>query len=78
MKDPGSAITHLIAMVSAAIAAVPLLIKAAKTPGYLHLAALAVFILSMICLYSMGMCMVSNCRITGAIRMRFGQVWKLR
>ena len=28
-----------------------LLIKAAKTPGYLHLAALAVFILSMICLY---------------------------
>lgn len=39
MKDPGSAITHLIAMVSAAIAAVPLLIKAAKTPGYLHLAA---------------------------------------
>ena len=51
MKDPGSAITHLIAMVSAAIAAVPLLIKAAKTPGYLHLAALAVFILSMICLY---------------------------
>ena len=48
MKDPGSAITHLIAMVSAAIAAVPLLIKAAKTPGYLHLAALAVFILSMI------------------------------
>ena len=34
MKDPGSAITHLIAMVSAAIAAVPLLIKAAKTPGY--------------------------------------------
>ena len=36
MKDPGSAITHLIAMVSAAIAAVPLLIKAAKTPGYLH------------------------------------------
>ena len=51
MKDPGSAITHLIAMVSAALAAVPLLIKAAKTPGYLHLAALAVFILSMICLY---------------------------
>lgn len=25
-----------------------------------------------------GMCMASNCRITGAIRMRFGQVWKLR
>ena len=38
MKDPGSAITHLIAMVAAAIASVPLLIKAAKTPGYLHLA----------------------------------------
>ena len=31
MKDPGSAITHLIAMVAAAIASVPLLIKAAKT-----------------------------------------------
>ena len=51
IREPGSAITHLIAMVSAAIAAVPLLLKAAKTPGYLHLAALAVFILSMICLY---------------------------
>ena len=35
MKDPGSAITHLIAMVSAAIAAVPLLIKAVKTPATL-------------------------------------------
>ena len=48
-EHPGSAITHPIAM-AAAIASVPLL-SSSKTPGYLHLAALAVFILSMICLY---------------------------
>lgn len=51
IKDPGSALTHFIAMVLAAAAAVPLLIKASRSPGQLHLAALAVFILSMIGLY---------------------------
>ena len=33
IKDPGSAITHFIAMALAILAAGPLLIKAAKDPG---------------------------------------------
>ena len=51
IKDPGSAMTHFIAMVMAAAAAVPLLIKGSRSPEQFHLAALAVFILSMIGLY---------------------------
>ena len=51
IKDPGSALTHFIAMVLAAAAAVPLLIKGSRSPEQFHLAALAVFILSMIGLY---------------------------
>ena len=51
IKDPGSAMTHFIAMVLAAAAAVPLLIKGSRSPEQFHLAALAVFILSMIGLY---------------------------
>ena len=43
--------THFIAMVLAAAAAVPLLIKGSRSPEQFHLAALAVFILSMIGLY---------------------------
>lgn len=52
IKDPGSAITHFIAMALAILAAGPLLIKAAKDPGPFHIAALAVFIVSMILLYA--------------------------
>ncbi len=52
IKDPGSAITHFIAMALAILAAGPLLIKAAKDPGQFHVAALAVFIFSMILLYA--------------------------
>lgn len=52
VKDPGSALTHFIAMVGAAIAAAPLLLRASKEPGHLHIAALAVFIISMILLYA--------------------------
>ena len=51
IREPGSAITHFIAMVLAAAAAVPLLIKGSRSPEQFHLAALAVFILSMIGLY---------------------------
>ena len=36
LKDPGSAITHFIAMVMALLAAAPLLIKAAREPDHLH------------------------------------------
>ena len=52
VKDPGSALTHFIAMIGAAIAAVPLLHKAAEEADSRHLAALAVFIISMILLYA--------------------------
>jgi len=52
IKDPGSAITHFIGMLLALSAATPLLIKAARTPGYTHVLALAIFIVSMVLLYS--------------------------
>lgn len=51
MKDPGSAITHLIAMVSAAIAAVPLLIKGSKNASLPASGSTGGVYLSMICLY---------------------------
>lgn len=51
IKDPGSAITHFIGMILALLAATPLLIKAATVSG-LHLAALSIFIVSMILLYA--------------------------
>lgn len=51
IKDPGSALTHFIGMLLALFAATPLLIKAARTPGYTHVLALAIFIVSMILLY---------------------------
>ena len=50
LREPGSAITHFIAMVMAAGASVPLLIKAAEY-GTLYLVAMFVFIASMILLY---------------------------
>lgn len=52
IKDPGSALTHFIAMVLALGASVPLIIKAASTPGCVRVLALAVFITSMILLYA--------------------------
>lgn len=52
LRDPGSAITHFIAMLLAFIAAFPLILKAAGKPGYLHVASLTIFIISMILLYA--------------------------
>lgn len=52
IKDPGSAITHFIAMTMAIFAAGPLLLKAAQEPDRIHVAALAIFIVSMILLYA--------------------------
>lgn len=49
IKDPGSAITHFIGLVAAILGAAPLLIKARGDS--LHVAAMAVFIISMILLY---------------------------
>ena len=51
-KDPGSAITHFIGCLMAIFAAVPLLLRAAKQPDWIHMACLAVFIVSMILLYA--------------------------
>ena len=52
IKDPGSAITHFIAMVLAICATAPLLLKAAREPDHLHFISLMIFILSMIGLYA--------------------------
>lgn len=52
IKDPGSALTHFIAMLLAIFASAPLIIKAAQTPGYTHVLALGIFITSMILLYA--------------------------
>ena len=52
LKDPGSAITHLIGFLMALFAAVPLMIKAFTEPDRLHILALTVFIVSMILLYA--------------------------
>ena len=46
IKDPGSALTHFIAMILALGASSPLIIKAARTPGYTHVLPLAIFITS--------------------------------
>ena len=51
IKDPGSAITHGIAVLLAATGTAPLLIKAARHEDVLHIFALSIFILSMILLY---------------------------
>lgn len=50
LREPGSAITHFVAMVLAAGAAIPLLIKAAGF-GPLYIVAMFVFIITMILLY---------------------------
>lgn len=51
IKDPGSAITHGIALLLAVCGTSPLLLKAAREPGLLHIITMAVFMLSMILLY---------------------------
>lgn len=52
IKDPGSALTHFIAMILAIIAAIPLIAKAAYASGRFAAIAVAVFIVSMILLYA--------------------------
>lgn len=51
IKDPGSAITHLIGMLMAAVAAAPLIGKAREGVTGSHLAAVVIFIVSMVLLY---------------------------
>ncbi len=52
VKDPGSALTHFIAMVLSIAAAAPLIIKAALGSGWFNATAVSVFIVSMILLYA--------------------------
>lgn len=52
LKDPGSAITHLIGLIAAFLAGIPLLHKAAGENSSLHLIALTVFVYSLIFLYA--------------------------
>lgn len=51
IREPGSAITHLIAMLMAMSAAVPLLVKAAINGSPVNVLAMAVFMGSMVLLY---------------------------
>ena len=51
IREPGSAITHYIAMMMAMVAAVPLLIKATYSHDMKHVIAMLIFIVSMILLY---------------------------
>ena len=52
LKDPGSAITHGIALLLAVAGAIPLIVKAARSYDVIHIVALSIFILSMILLYA--------------------------
>ena len=52
LKDPGSAITHGIALLLAVTGAIPLIIKAARSYDVIHIVALSIFILTMILLYA--------------------------
>ena len=52
IREPGSALTHFIAMVLAMIAAAPLMLKVSGTSNLTASVAMAVFIASMILLYA--------------------------
>ena len=51
IREPGSAITHFIAMMMAVFATVPLLVKAGIQSGWENFLAMAIFMGSMILLY---------------------------
>ena len=52
LKDPGSAITHFIAMLMAGFAAIPLLLKASQRESSVYVVSLGIFIFSMMLLYA--------------------------
>lgn len=52
IREPGSAITHFIAMMLAVFASAPLLIKAGTNTSSQHFVAILIFVLSMIALYA--------------------------
>ena len=51
IREPGSALTHYIAMMLAMLGAVPLLIKATSSQDIHHVVAMLIFICSMVLLY---------------------------
>ena len=51
IREPGNALTHFIAMMLAVFASMPLLLKAGLTSGTRNMAAMTVFMISMILLY---------------------------
>ena len=51
IREPGSALTHFIAMMLAVFASMPLLLKTGLTSGSRNMAAMMVFMISMILLY---------------------------
>ena len=51
IREPGSALTHYIAMMLSVFASIPLLIKAGLTSGPISFIAMAIFMASMILLY---------------------------
>lgn len=51
IREPGSAITHYIAMILTMIGAIPLLIKTTMTNDMTHIVAMLIFVSSMILLY---------------------------
>ena len=51
IREPGSAITHYIAMMLAMLAAVPLLMKATQSQDIRHVVAMLIFAASMVLLY---------------------------
>ena len=52
IREPGSALTHFVAMLLALCAAVPLLVRAAVHSGVKSLTAMTVFMISMVLLYA--------------------------
>ena len=52
IREPGSALTHFVAMLMAVFAAIPLLVKAGISSGGRNFAAMAIFMGSMILLYA--------------------------
>lgn len=70
LREPGSAITHFIGMIMAICAAIPITIKAATAVGTPTLAAIAIFMCSMILLYGAS-ATYHGINITGKILMVF-------
>jgi len=52
INDPGSALTHFIGLLTAIIAAIPLLIKAGREPDLTYIVSFSIYALSLILLYA--------------------------